>query len=445
MQRRLCFYFLIYPGFAAAFLLALFVIPDRLNAQEGQRDSSISADEATIIRGDLIKLRRHILRELDRIDQRLRALESGNRKPPQGPTPSQKQTVPVTPVQPPAVVEQKPEQTPPAAPDTSDGKKALVCDKGCRYPNLYEAVKAARPGDTITVAPGLYGMCANISKPLSLVGLRGDGGKRAHLGGGVCAGKGPLVAAAPEIHIEGFEISNVTVRDKNGACIRIDPKVEKITIKDIYCHDSENGILGHLNNGDVRVEDSVFERNGSNNGRSHGIYIAKANVLEVFNTVIMSSKLGGHTLKSGARKTIVENSVLAALDGRNSRGVDLFGGGELIIRNSVIEQSVNTDNHEAFGIALEPKRLNPEPHSVLIENNWIIFDDLNRCCRFLFAAKLFGGFTVRDNQIVGMTDVGLPSFESEIKKQNKFYPDRKAAGLPPYDGTLMSLPKVPAK
>ena len=81
--------------------------------------------------------------------------------------------------------------------------------------------------------------------------------------------------------------------------------------------------------------------------------------------------------------------MLAALEGQNSRAIDAYAGGVLEVRRSVV-QGKNSDNHEAIGIALEPQRMNPEPHTTLIEDNWIIFDDLGRCCRWLFRQSSFG-------------------------------------------------------
>ena len=47
--------------------------------------------------------------------------------------------------------------------------------------------------------------------------------------------------------------------DKNGACIRIDPEAGDITIKDVYCHDSEDGVLGGPQQGSVTMK-TPFER-----------------------------------------------------------------------------------------------------------------------------------------------------------------------------------------
>lgn len=316
---------------------------------------------------------------------------------------------------------------------------ATVCREGCPFNDLQKALKATKPGGTITIAPGLYGFCGVIKKSLTITGLKGPNGKRAHFAGGICWGKGPIVATAPNIVIQGLEISNVSVGDKNGACIRIDRGASNLLIKDIYCHDSQNGVLGGPKSGQLIIEDSVFERNGFNNGRAHGIYINHGDLLIVRRVHVLSSKEGGHSLKSGARHTIVEDSILAALEGRNSRAIDLYGGGVLEVRRSVIQQGANTDNHEAFGIALEPRRINPEPHSTLIENSWIIFDDLKRCCRWLIRGKKFGPVVVRNNRIVGMTDLRLAGMKMA---ENKLFRDRTDAGLHPFDGTVKSLPTV---
>ena len=316
-----------------------------------------------------------------------------------------------------------------------------VCPEGCAHISLSRAIRAARPGDTITVAPGRAAMCATVNKPLRIIGLMDSSGGRAHLAGRACAGKAALIIQARNVVIEGFEISNIRVRDRNGACFRIEAGAADLTIRDVYCHDSENGILGGPNFGTTTILDSVFERNGAGRGQAHGIYITKGDGLVLRNTRIISGKGQGHTLKSGARRTLVEDSVLAALDGQNSRAIDFFGGGELIVRRSVIQQGRNSDNHEFFGIALEKGRRNPTPHKTVLEDNWIIYDDPARCCRWLFVARTLGPFIVKGNRFVGLTGVHEPSIAARVRKDNRFYTNRRAAGLPRYDGTLGSLPK----
>jgi hypothetical protein len=198
--------------------------------------------------------------------------------------------------------------------------------------------------------------------------------------------------------------------------------------------------MGGPEAGTVTIEDSLFERNGANKGHAHGVYIVRGDALVVRHSRIISSKGQGHTLKSGARRTVVEDSVLAALEGHNSRAIDAYAGGEVIVRRSVIQQGKNSDNHEAFGIAVEPRRINPEPHSTTLEDNWIIFDDPERCCRWLFFAKQFGPIVVRANRIVGMTQITETPLDV-TEDRNSLFASRGEAGLPAYNGTLASLPE----
>jgi hypothetical protein len=126
--------------------------------------------------------------------------------------------------------------------------------------------------------------------------------------------------------------------------------------------------------------------------------------------------------------------------GHKSRAVDAFTGGEVMVRRSAIQQEKNSDNHEAFGIAVEPRRINPEPHSTTLEDIWIVFDDPERCRRWLFFAKQFGPIVARANGFVGMirvTDMPL----DVTGDRNSLFASRNDAGLPAYKGRLASLPE----
>ncbi len=420
-----------WPSRALPSLIALFLAYGALETPSAAADQSGNslAKEIERLGADLRKLRQNHDKALQDIEKRLDRLKRR--------LPSEDQ----------AISGQEPKNLEATASESGplpSPQPATVCGEGCEFTDLRAAIKAAESGGVITVAPGLHGFCGVVDKPLTLRGLKDEAGKRAHLAGGVCMGKGPLVLQSSDIVIEGFEISNVAVSSRNGACIRIDPQAGDITIRDIYCHDSETGILGGSGDGKIVVEDSLFERNGANKGRAHGIYIGKAESFELRRSQVLSTKEKGHSLKSGALTTIVEDSVLAALDGENSRAIDAYGGGKLEVRRSVIQQGKNSDNHDAIGIALQPKNVNPEPHETLVEDNWIIFDDLERCCRWLFRAKQFGPVIARDNQIVGMTDFAQSPLNTDMER-NRLLKNRREAGLSAYDSTLGSLPSPGAR
>ncbi|NOQ63646.1 MAG: hypothetical protein GQ582_03960 [Methyloprofundus sp.] len=315
--------------------------------------------------------------------------------------------------------------------------RVTVCAEDCEYYRLQEALKAVKTNGTIYLKPGVYADCGIIRRSVNIIG------KGAHLKGRVCGGKGALVIGAPNVTIDGLEISNITVGSKNGACIRIEANAKNVKIKDVYCHDSENGILAKMNKAKLGIVSSTFERCGAG-GRSHGSYIDIREGEVIFKNVnFLSSKGQGHSLKVSAPHILIEDSTFAALKGYNSRGIDAFGGGQLIIRNSILEQGPNSDNTDMLGYALEKNRLRAGAHSVLLENNWIIFDNpkgLNGNGNgVLFRANKLGKIILKGNKFVGMNKVNV---KADMLQGNQHYKLRSEAGLAPFNGQKNSLPKL---
>lgn len=313
-----------------------------------------------------------------------------------------------------------------------------VCSQGCDFNDLQKAVDATAPGGEINVAPEINGTCAVINKSIHIIGKRGSDGRRAHLAGGVCNGRAPLVTAAGNIVIEGFEISGVSVSNGNGACIRLDPGTQDLTVRDIYCHDSQEGVLG-ASDGHFLIEDSVFIDNGFDNGQSHGLYIGGDAVL-IRRCRILSTQNAGHSLKSGARKLTVEDSIIAALNGHNSRALDVYSGGEVELLRNVIQQGPQSENSDIIGLALESQRLQPDNHSLRLENNWVIFDNPGQ--GVLIRGRKLGPITAHNNTFIGLKGMGLDGVQDI---DNHWFESRKLAGLAPFDGTSSSLPASAAK
>ena len=191
------------------------------------------------------------------------------------------------------------------------------------------------------------------------------------------------------------------------------------------------------------IENSVFVSNGANNGQSHGLYLDSLGEIVLKNIKVISTKEGGHTLKISAPKMLIENSVLLALNEYNSRTIDNFGGGELVVRNSVLQQGPNSDNLDMIGVALEKNRTLKSSHKVFLENNWIIFDNQkNILIKELNVGKLFdanklGPYILKKNRIVGMATVNQ---NNVVMQDNMLFENRAEAGLPEYDGSLKSFP-----
>lgn len=316
-----------------------------------------------------------------------------------------------------------------------------MCASGCDAEKFAYAVAMLNDGGTLTVKPGVYFDCIIIKKSMKLIGEIAPDGSRAHLKKIACSGKSAIDLQAPNVEIHGLQISEITVPDENGACIRIGPTTKTLLIRDIICLDSENGLLGAPNNEDgiLTIEDSTFSGHGKN-GQAHGLYINGGSQAILRNVTILSSD-NGHLLKTGAKSMLVENSVIAALGGNSGAAVNAYAGGKLTIRNSVLQLSTNTQNHNFIYYANEPGRIVPGgAHEILIEKNWIIFDDPARCCRWLFGngTNILDTVIIQDNKFVGSI---TSNYESVNMADNKAFADRAEAGLQEYDGMLASLPK----
>jgi hypothetical protein len=335
--------------------------------------------------------------------------------------------------------------SPPALPSdgseqAGDPRTLRACPLGapqpdCGYHGLQGALAAALPGDRVVLAPGIYEEGAVIETP-GLV-LRGEPG--AHLRDHAVEGKAALVVKAGGVVIEGIECSGIAVRDNNGACIRVEG--DDLTVRNVHFHDNQEGILSGPGGGVLLVENSLFERNGFG-GQAHGVYIGPQVERFVFrNNRVLATTGAGHGVKSRAQRTMIESNVIAGLDGRDSRAIDISDGGEVVIRGNVLEKGPNSENEQMIGLALEGNL--HDLNETLIENNLLVFDtrpeglvhDLARAVGLLPAkgtvilSKSPGEVILQGNTIVGASAIGS---DNVIDRDNRIYRSRRDAGLPPY-------------
>ena len=285
----------------------------------------------------------------------------------------------------------------------------------CDVQTITEAGAKAQDGDTITVRAGVYEDPA-ILRANSLT-LRAEPG--AHLRNGVAEGKAAIVVKGNDTVIEGLECSGIRVSSGNGACIRLEGT--NLTLRDVNFHDSQEGILAGGECGDVLIEDSLFERLGGAEGialgRAHAIYISCGKSLTIRNSRILSSKEEGHEVKSRAARTLIENNVIASLDGVDSRLIDVPNGGELVVRDNVLEMGPNTSNPDLIGYGLEGIR--HPMNTILVTGNTIIVD---RDPSVLLRARGAETTTVESNKLIGGVE----------RPGNEWFADRAAAGLGAY-------------
>lgn len=216
----------------------------------------------------------------------------------------------------------------------------------CDWTSISSGLSHIGPGSTVVVAAGIYreGSVLRANKVI----LRAKPG--AHIENTAAEGKAALVVKGDDTVIEGLECSGIAVPSRNGACIRLEG--HNLTLKKVYFHDSEEGVLTAPETGTITVEDSKFERLGVG-GLAHALYIGEGDRLIIRRSQILSSRGEGHEVKSRAAVTLIEDSVIASLDGLDSRLVDVPNGGELTIRRTLLEKGPMSSNDELIGFGLE--------------------------------------------------------------------------------------------
>ncbi len=248
-------------------------------------------------------------------------------------------------------------------------------------------------------------------------GVKIIGTKDTVFDGAEYGGKATFVIQSNDTVIENITCKNVSVRDKNGACVRLEGT--NLTLKNVNFSDSENGILAWKKSGKVLIEDSVFERNGRA-GRAHGMYINGGELI-VRLTKVLSSKDQGHGIKSRAAYTLIEDCLIASLEGDDSRLIDISDGGFVIIRNNLLIEGPKTVNWQLLAYGVE-KKATFDLNKLRVENN-VIITDREGGSEFLLIGKEMPTPIVKRNVVVGRITYDWPS-------DNFLYKSREEIGLP---------------
>jgi len=298
-----------------------------------------------------------------------------------------------------------------AASGDAKGQMAACIEDSC-YDSIARALGKAEDGDQITLVPGTYRQAGVlVANGVTIIGTG------AHLSGVAAQGKAALVIKGDDTVILGLEVSNVSVPDGNGAAVRQEGR--NLTLRNVYFHDNEMGILTAKGSGTLLVEDSVFESNG-NKGLAHNIY-AQGETLKFIRSQSLRARNEGHEIKSRAFRTIISDSVIASLDSKDSRSIDIPSGGDVFIKNSIIQKGPRSKSRDMIGIGLEDVIKHP-PMTAVIENNLMIFDTY-RVGEVLIHKEMSSVF-VTGNTIVASWNLNLPG--------NTWFPTRGSAGLPDY-------------
>ena len=291
---------------------------------------------------------------------------------------------------------------------------------GQRFDSFAKASRAMQDGDTMIIGAGIY------REPLII-----RASNTAVIGDGLVIIEEADIQKKGAILVQGnwTELRNISCRKiesphRNGACVRLEGK--NLFLNHVHFYDSEQGLLaGGEAHGVVEVLDSRFENLGAGRGQAHGIYMGGGE-LSVSNSVFLRSKEQGHEIKSRASKTQIRNSIIASLDGRNSRLVDVPNGGVLLISQSILAQGPNSVNRDAIGYGLEG-RAHPVS-DIRIENNVILLERPQG--NVLFHANSDSVRAQIANNVI------VAPYDELDSGPNVVFKNRAEAGLKPYPALL---------
>jgi len=295
--------------------------------------------------------------------------------------------------------------------DPGEGQIVVV---GRIVANLQQAFNLVPVGGTIRIGPGTYKMAGKL-KGKDGVSIFGSPGT---IFDGVAAeGKATFVLASNDITMEDIICRNVKVKDRNGACVRMEGT--NLTLRRVTFENSENGLLSNKGAGNILIEDSIFRANGAA-GRAHGMYV-NGGLLTVRRTQVLSSKDQGHGIKSRAERTIIEDSVIASLEGDDSRLIDLPNGGVVAIRNSLLVEGARTANWQLLSYGVEGNLLSN--NLFRMENNLII-TDREGGSELILVGEGLTGLIIEKNLVVGRVTY-------DWADNNYFFENRAELNLPP--------------
>ena len=289
--------------------------------------------------------------------------------------------------------------------------------QGCDSDDLSQSLKRLSDGGLLLMRSGRYQQAATLrTRDLHILAEPG-----AILHRKSVQGKGALVINA-SVTIEGLACSHIKVNDGNGCCIR--QQHGDVTLIGVHFHHAQMGILTGHNGGKIQIFDSYFHDSGYDESGQlgHNIYV-NSGTLEFVRSWSIAARNAGHELKSRASKTIIADSLLASLNARDSRLVDVPNAGILEVRGSVLGEGPRSENWDVIGYGLELKngKRTHETNTVTIRGNTIYVDRPQGAN--LLNAKFASSVDFTENTVIGNTST---------PRGNAHFDSRKEAGATAY-------------
>lgn len=261
---------------------------------------------------------------------------------------------------------------------------------------IAEAAKLARDGDTVEVQAGEYRGDVALWTQKRLT-IRAVGGRAALIADGrAVEGKGIWVIRNGDFEIDGFDFIGARVSAKNGAGIRFEHG--NLVVRNSRFIANENGILTS-NDGvsTLRIERSLFERNGHGDGYSHGVYAGRIARVEVRESWFRDGRVG-QLLKTRARENIIERNRIVDERGDSSYELEFPNGGLARVVGNIIAQSPRTSNRVIVSFGVEGYKW---PQNELIMQHNTVIDLRGQSGVFVRVSPGDATATLTDNLWVG--------------------------------------------
>ena len=246
------------------------------------------------------------------------------------------------------------------------GARTLEVGEGKAYKLPSLAAAAAHDGDVVRIFPGEYFDCATWAANKLVVEGVGDAASVV-ITDKACGGKALFITTSPDVTIRNLTLTRARVPDMNGAGIRGEGAL--LTVEGVRFINNQNGILSGFPDGTIIVRDSVFDRNGTCEGKcSHGIYVGNSKLLRVEHSQFSDTKQGHHIKSRAVRTEVIGNTIKDGPEGTASYLIDIPNGGSVVIRDNDMEKGPRAENRST-AISIGAEGVTQPTREIVVANN----------------------------------------------------------------------------
>lgn len=312
---------------------------------------------------------------------------------------------------------------------TTAGTRTLRVGPGAEFAAPSSAAAVARDGDTVEIEPGDYrgDVAVWSANRLRIVG--GTPRPAIDADGRHAQGKGTWVVRGDDVTIENVEMSGARVPEGNGAAIRFEGR--NLTLRKVYLHDNENGLLCGVNlASEISIDQSEFARNGSGTGYTHNLYIGEIGKLVVTKSYFHHA-IAGHNLKSRAAISIISDSRFADEgDGRASYSAEFPNGGRVTLAFNIFQKGPDAQNQTMVSYGAEGLR--PQgTHELVAKGNTFVSKRPGNT-RFIYIAPATASITINGNVFAGpgaLPEVAAVKANNAVQRELPGNAELKPEGL----------------